>query len=117
MTRRTSLRKWARLAGLGAVLPVMAQAHAAAPADGAVIRVDGDRLYLSEAGGAFRELNLGDTQEARALRALLDQQGGAAGIRLGPTMLAGSGGCGYHWTPANSDAPPPPPNPPPAKKS
>jgi hypothetical protein len=94
----------------------MAQAHAATPADGAVLRLDGDRLYLSEAGGAFRELNLGDTQEARALRALLDQQGGAAGIRLNPTILAGSGGCGYHWTPADSDAPPPNP-PPPAKKS
>lgn len=114
MTRRTSLRKWARLAGLGAVLPVVAQAHAAT--NGAVIRLDGDRLYLSEAGGAFRELSLGDTEEARALRAMLGEQGGAAGIRLSPTILAGSGGCGYHWTPADGDAPPPP-NPPPAKKS
>ena len=113
MTRRASLRKWARLAGLSAVLPIAAQA--ATPADGAVIRLDGDRLYLSEAGGAFRELSLGDTPEARALRALLEQQGGASGVRLSPTILAGSGGCGYHWTPADSDAPPP--NPPPAKKS
>jgi hypothetical protein len=112
MTRRSSLRKWARLAGLGAVLPVVAQA----PADGAVIRLDADRLYLAEAGGAFRELSLGDTPEARALRALLAEQGGAAGVRLSPTILAGSGGCGYHWTPADSD-PPPPPSPPPAKKS
>jgi hypothetical protein len=117
MARRSSLRKWARLAGLGAVLPVVAQAHAAVPTDSAVIRLDGDRLYLSEAGGAFHELNLGDTQEARVLRALLGEQGAAAGIRLSPTILAGSGGCGYHWTPADSDAPPPPPNPPPAKKS
>lgn len=118
MARRTSLRKWARLAGLGAVLPVVAQAHAATATDSAVIRLDGDRLYLAEAGGAFQELRLGDTQEARALRALLAEQGGAAGIGLSPTILAGSGGCGYHWIPADSDAAPPPPNaPPPAKKS
>ncbi len=61
MTRRTSLRKWARLAGLSAALLPIAQAQAATTTDGAVIRLDGDRLYLSEAGGAFRELSLGDT--------------------------------------------------------
>jgi hypothetical protein len=104
------------VAGLGVVLPVVAQAHAATPADSAVIRLDGNRLYLSEAGGAFRELSLGDTPEARALRVMLERQDGAAGVRLSPTMLAGSGGCGYHWIPADSD-PPPPPNPPPVKKS
>jgi hypothetical protein len=115
MTRRSSLRKWARVAGLGAVLPIVAQAHAAAPADTAVIRLDGDRLYLSEAGGVLQELRLGDTPEAQALRAMLGQYG-ASGVRLDPTILAGSGGCGFHWTPADGDAPPPP-NPPPAKKS
>ena len=117
MKRRTSLRKWARMAGLGAaVLPVVAPAHAATPAHDTVLRLDGDRVYLSEAGGAFHELTLGDTAEARALRGLLEGQNGAAGIRLTPTILAGSGGCGFHWTPADGDAPPPP-NPPPAKKS
>jgi hypothetical protein len=115
MARRSSWRKWARVAGLGAVLPVVAQAHAAAPADSTVIRFDGDRLYVSEAGGAFQEFRLGETPEARALRGMLEQQGGAAEIRLGPTILAGSGGCGYHWTPVDGSAPPPP-NPPPAKK-
>jgi hypothetical protein len=104
------------MAGLGAVLPVVAQAHAATSTDRAMIRVDGDRVYLSEAGGAFQELRLGDTPEAHALRALLDREGGAAGMRLDPMILAGSGGCGYHWTPADGDAPPPP-KPPPAKKS
>lgn len=117
MSRRTSLGKWARVAGLGAVLPMVAQAQAATTTDNAVIRLNGGRLYLSEAGGAFRELSLGDTQEARALRALLEERGGAAGIRLSPTMLAGSGGCGFHWAPADGDAPPPPNQPPPAKKS
>lgn len=116
MARRSSLRKWAQVAGLGAVLPVVAQAHAAAPAAGAVIRLDGDRLYLSEAGGAFQELRLGDTPEARALRVMIEQQGDSAGVRLNPVILAGSGGCGYHWVPDDSDDPPPP-NPPPAKKS
>lgn len=117
MARRSSLRKWAQVAGLGAVLPVVAQAHAAAPAGGAVIRLDGGRVYLAEAGGAFQELRLGDTPEARALRAMIEQEGGAAGIRLGPTILAGSGGCGFHWTPVDGNAPPPPPAPPPATKS
>jgi hypothetical protein len=117
MAQRSFLRKWTRVAGLGAVLPVVAQAHAAMPADSAVIRLEGDRLYLSEAGGAFQELRLGDTAEADALRRMLEQQGGRAGLRLSPMLLAGSGGCGFHWTPADSGPPSPPPNPPPAKKS
>ena len=74
------------------------------------------RIYLSEAGGAFQELALGDTTEAQALRQMLAAH--PDGVRLGPTILAGSGGCGYNWTPADSaDGAAPPPANPPARKS
>jgi len=108
------LRKWALVTGLGALSPIAAQA--AQPADGAMLRLDGGRIYLSEAGGAFQELALGDTTEAQALRQMLAAH--PDGVRLGPTILAGSGGCGYHWTPADSaDGAAPPPANPPARKS
>jgi hypothetical protein len=106
------LRKWALLTGLGALSPVAAQA--AQPVDGVIVRLDGDRVYLSD-DGAFQELALGDTAEAQALRQMLSAH--PDGVRLNPTILAGSGGCGYHWTPAdNADGSAPPANPP-AQKS
>ncbi|HEX3882837.1 MAG TPA: hypothetical protein VHW66_09280 [Stellaceae bacterium] len=107
------LRKWALLTGLGALSPVAAQA--AQPVDGATLRLDGDRVYLSEAGGAFQELALGASPEAQALRQMLAAH--PDGVRLGPTMLAGSGGCGYHWAPADSADSAAPPASPPARKS
>jgi hypothetical protein len=64
-----------------------------------MLRLWGDRLYLSEGGGAFKQLKLGNTPEVQLLRQLLAGNGG--GIRLGPMNLAGSGGCGYHWAPVD----------------
>ena len=68
------------------------------------------RVYLAESGAAFRELQLGDTAEARRLRALLQQDGGTkGGIRLDRMILAGGGGAGFDWAPPgqkpNSPAP------------
>jgi hypothetical protein len=63
-----------------------------------MLRLDGDRILLSEDGSSFTELRLGDTVEAQRLRRLLAGEEGSA-VRLGPTLLAGSGGCGYHWAP------------------
>src|SRR3954469_23595078 len=40
-----------------------------------VLRTEGDRIYLSERGGIFRELLLGNTPEAAELRRLLKQAG------------------------------------------
>jgi hypothetical protein len=118
-----SLRRWlhlpsrvALLLGLGAISAAGAQADTglglpgagiAPPAQGdqvnageLVIRAEAGRIYLSEAGGEFQELQLGDMPEALLLRDLLDRNGaaaGASGIRLGPMILAGSGGDGFHW--------------------
>lgn len=124
---RLSSRSWnwlrlpgriAMLLGLGALSVAGARADAPAaepglgmaPNPGAVlVRAEGGRIYLSEHGGAFEELRLGDTAEARLLRQLLESQGAAAdanGIRLHPTILAGAGGDGFHGAPAPEGAAP-----------
>lgn len=100
--------------GLGAASAVGAQA---APAQGAdanasgkvaeqvMLRLDGDRIYLSEDGKTFQPISLGNTAEADLLRQLLAREGaGNAAIELKPILLAGAGGCGYHWAPADQPA-------------
>jgi len=65
-----------------------------------LIRSEGGKIYLSEGGGKFQELQLRDSAEARLLRQLLEQNGTAtapAGLRLNPTILAGGGGAGFFW--------------------
>ena len=65
------------------------------------IRIDGARIFLSEGGGDFRELALGDEVHAQRLKALLAQNAGATGpkgIRLDQMLLAGAGGEGFHWS-------------------
>jgi hypothetical protein len=89
----------ALLLGLGALAPIGAQAGQAASGDLA-LRSEGGRIYLSEAGGGFRDLALGDTAEARRLRQLIEERAapnGAVRLRPGPTTLAGGGGAGFHW--------------------
>jgi hypothetical protein len=120
-----SVRDWLRLPsrvalllGLGALSAAGARADASevqpglktAPSAGdLLIRVEGGRVYLSESGKEFRDLELGDTASARLLMQLIDDHGaaaGAAGIGLNTTRLAGDGGAGFHWTPADrADAP------------
>jgi hypothetical protein len=63
---------------------------------------DGGRIYLSESGGAARELPLGDTAEARHLRQLLERDGAVAGapqVLQHRIILVGGGGNGFHWSP------------------
>jgi hypothetical protein len=107
-----SLRGWLRLPSRIALLLGMGALSAAGvrPAGAAVppqpsvapgfgdllIRAEAGRIYVSQSGGAFGELRLGDTAEARLLQELLAQHGGA-GVRLPPTILAGAGGEGFHW--------------------
>jgi hypothetical protein len=77
------------------------------PANGGelLIRAEGGRLYLAEGGGEFQELRLRDMPEAVLLKQLVEGNGaGAAGIRLGPMILAGAGGDGFHWPPGGRPA-------------
>jgi hypothetical protein len=60
------------------------------------------RIYLSESGGAARELPLGDTAEARLLRQLLERDGAVADapqVLQHRIILVGGGGNGFHWAP------------------
>ena len=68
-----------------------------------LIRTEGGRIYLSEGGSEFHELQLVDTAHASMLKQLLENNGAeqAAGIRLTPMLLAGDGGSGFHWAPAD----------------
>jgi hypothetical protein len=109
-----SVRRWLRLPGrtalilgLGALSTAGAQAktpdqdHRMASGD-LLIRSEGAKIYFSEEGKEFQELQLRDTAEARYLRQLIEQNGaaaGPAGLRLCPTILAGGGGTGFFWNP------------------
>jgi hypothetical protein len=109
-----SVRRWLRLPGraalvlgLGALttaaaradMPGPSQSHPTALGD-LVIRSEGGKIYLSEGGRDFQELQLSDTAEARHLKQLIEERGEAQGtphLRLNPTILAGGGGSGFHW--------------------
>lgn len=69
---------------------------------------DAGRIYVSEQGREARELRLGDTAEARNLKALLESSGAtAAAPQTVPhrIILVGGGGMGTHWSPGGqSDA-------------
>ncbi len=107
-----NLRKWLRvpsraglLLGLGALSITGARAETAVPTPtppsptmgGLSIRSEAGRVYVSEGGREFQELDLEDTADARLLRRLLAGTNGAA-IPLDPIILAGAGGDGFHWT-------------------
>ena len=61
------------------------------------IRLEGDNVYMSQDGGAFEELRLGDTPEARYLRTLLRDAGAdrrSVSIPVGAMIVASGGGSG-----------------------
>jgi len=111
------LPKWGALAaGLGAFAGGGAQANVAAPdslgrrgdpglsrgtADGEVrIRIDDQKIYLSERGGEFEELVLGDTPEAEGLRRLVREllpTGDVLAVPVGPSVVA-EGGAHGPWS-------------------
>jgi hypothetical protein len=67
---------------------------------GLVVRSEAGRILISEGGKPFEELYLADTPEALLLKQLLERAAtaaGPAGVRINPTILAGSGGGGFHW--------------------
>jgi hypothetical protein len=122
----------ALILGLGALPTTGLQADAPAQNDlrsfgDILIRSEGGKIYLSEGGGKFQELQLRDSAEARFLKQLVQSHSrGSAILRLNPTILAGGGGTGFSWwntkksladrpTPARQDppkvtAPPSPPD-------
>ena len=111
-----NLRKWLRvpsraglLLGLGALSIPGARAETAAtvptppsPTLGGVsIRSEAGRIYVSENGKDFREVELADTPEKRRLAQMLEgREPGSPGseIALYFMILAGAGGDGFHWT-------------------
>jgi hypothetical protein len=122
-----SVRKWLRLPGRAAVIlglgalstaAIRADAQASPTAsDGALVRSDGGKIYLSE-GGRETELKLGTTpQRDRLLRLLEDY--GPAGVKLDPDprlIMSGGGGTGFSlWDIRKSltDKPAPAPRDPP----
>jgi hypothetical protein len=95
----------ALLLGLGALPTTGLQADAPEQSNptsfgNVLVRSERGKIYLSEGGGKFQELQLRDSAEARFLKQLLEQNGTAtapAGLRLNPTILAGGGGTGFSW--------------------
>ena len=65
--------------------------------DYVVMFLNGEKIYLSQRGGAFEELSLGSTQQATYLRQLL-RDAGAAGqpvsVPIGSMVVANGGGAG-----------------------
>jgi hypothetical protein len=120
MRRCFSVRKWLRfpsraglLLGLGALSLAGVRADTTAPErtiysptmGGLSIRDEGGRIYVSENGGDFREIDLGDTSHARRLAQLLAESGSGdcgSAAALHPVILAGAGGDGFHWTSPSS---------------
>ena len=89
-------------AGARAEAPDAERAATRSPSVGEMlIRTEGGRVYLSEGGKGFQELQLGDSSQARLVKQLLERRDAGAGgatIPLHPTILAGAGGEGFHWT-------------------
>ena len=62
-----------------------------------VLRLEGDCIYISQNGGVFKELRLGDTPEANHLRKLLRETGALqrpVSIPVGATIVASGGASG-----------------------
>jgi hypothetical protein len=78
------------------VTPETSQAGATSQNEVAV-RMHGDSVYIVQSGGAFEELRLGDTPEARHLRQLLREAGALQqpiSIPIGAMIVASGGGSG-----------------------
>lgn len=59
------------------------------------IRIDGEKIYISQDGNTFEELHLGDTPEAAHLRKLLRDEGPdgrSVSIPVGSMIVASGGG-------------------------
>ncbi len=83
--------------GLGAFFASGAQSptQAAPSSNDAAIRIDGDAISISQNGGAFEELRLGNTPEAAYLRKLMQEAGArSVTVPVGSMIVASGGGSG-----------------------
>ena len=65
--------------------------------DAVAMRLSGETIYISQRGGAFEELSLGDTQQATYLRQLLRDAGAMEHpvfVPIGSMVVANGGGAG-----------------------
>jgi hypothetical protein len=77
--------------------------------DAVVMRLNGERIYISQRGSAFEELSLGDTQQATHLRQLLRDAGAAehpVSVPIGSMVVANGGGAGDGKKPAADETKP-----------
>ena len=78
--------------------------------DEVALRLDDEKIYVSQRGGAFEELRLGDTPEAAHLRKLLRDAGGegqSVSVPIGSIIVAGGGGGASGWGSKSKQKPPP----------
>jgi hypothetical protein len=71
------------------------------------IRIDGEKIYISQDGNRFEELHLGDTPEATHLKKLLRDEGAdgaSVSIPVGSMIVASGGGGTKGQKPKNSRA-------------
>ncbi len=65
--------------------------------DEVAVRIDGEKIYISQRGSAFEELRLGDTPDAAHLRKLLRDagaEGQSISVPIGAMIVASGGGSG-----------------------
>ena len=77
--------------------------------DAVVMRLNGETIYISQRGGAFEELVLGNTQQATYLRQLLRDAGAAerpVSVPIGSIVVANGGGAGDGKKPAADETKP-----------
>lgn len=96
-------RSLALMLGFGGLLTTDAQAakselqapppkHAGS-SDSVLLRMEADKIYISEREGVFQELALGDTPEADYLRSLLKgTRGDVVSVPTGSIIVANGGG-------------------------
>jgi hypothetical protein len=77
--------------------------------DAVLIRLNGERIYISQRGGTFEELSLGNTEQAKYLRHLLRDAGAAehpVSVPVGWMVVANGGGAGDGKKPAADETKP-----------
>jgi len=75
--------------------PAEPSSRSASRAGEVAIRINGEKIYISQDGNTFEELHLGDTPEAAHLKKLLRDEGadgGAVSIPVGSMIVASGGG-------------------------